>query len=147
MLISRQPFLLKYILPTLSQIYTGCVVVLSWILNVIGNQPRHILDPSTAVTSLLQWIRFSLVKPRTCSNFNPARHKLALLSGNIDRVIGDLCHSLSEINAGISVMLSLFMVVHVSDVLSYQRLAIRAFMEPWLWVVWWHLLTVLLVTI
>ena len=71
-----------------------------------------------------------MVKPRACSNFNPARHKLALLSGNIGRVIGDLCHSLSEINAGISVMLSLFMVVHVSDVLSYQRWAIRAFMEP-----------------
>lgn len=73
-----------------------------------------------------------MVSSRPRSNFNLARHKLAPLSGNIGRVTGDLCLccSLSEINAGISVMLLLFMVVYVSDVLSHQRWAIRAFIEP-----------------
>lgn len=103
------------------------------ILNVIDNKPRQdILDQLIVATILLQDIRFSLVSPRASSNFNPARHKLAPLSRNIGRVTGDLCLccSLSEINAGISVMLLLFIVVYVSDVLSYQRWAIRAFIEP-----------------
>ena len=97
---------------------------------MIGNEPRQdILDSPLAATVFLQGIRFFLVTPRVCSNFNPARHKLAPLSRNIGRVTGDLClHcSLCEISAGISVMLLLFMVVYVSDVLSYQRWAIRAF--------------------
>ena len=110
---------------------------------MIGNHPRQdILNPPMAVTILLQGIRFSLVTPRVCSNFNPARHQLAPLSGNIGRVTGDLClcRSWSEISAGISVMLSLFMIVYVSDVLSYLGWATRAFIEPWLWVVWRHTL-------
>ena len=95
-----------------------------------------------AVTILLQGIRISLVTPKACSNFNPARHKLAPLSENTGRVTGHLplCRSWREINAEISVMLLLFMVVYVSDMLSYLRWAIRAFIEPWLWVVWQHTL-------
>ena len=94
------------------------------------------------MTILLQGIKFFLVTTRACSNFNPARHKLAPISGNIGRVTDDLClcRSWSEINAGILVMLSLFMVVYVSDVLSYLRWTIRAFIEPWLGVVWQHTL-------
>ena len=111
MLVLRQLFLLKYILSTLSQVYAGCVIILSSILNVIGNQPRQdISDPPMAVTVLLQGTRLSFITPRACSNFNPAKHKPAPPSENIGRVTGDLClcHSLSKINTGISVMLLLF---------------------------------------
>lgn len=32
------------------------------------------------------------------------------------------------------------MVICMSDVLSYWKCEIRAFMEPWFWLVWWHTL-------
>ena len=108
MLVLRQLFLLKYILSTLSQVYAGCVIISSSILNVIGNQPRQDnSDPLMTVTVLLQGTRFSFITPRACSNFNPAKQKTAPPSENTGRVTGDLClcHSLSKINTGISVML------------------------------------------